>query len=341
MESISHSVTNFEIMGPYRLRVFFEDDTIREIDFLPVLAGRLFSPLKDLSLFNQVAMEDDLLTWPNGADISPDTLYHWPDRLPVLYERAREWKRGFKAEDIRKIVFDWDEINEIVDGDVAKYRKKISFFYDAIGRLELDVEVSGRLYSLEPHPHILRRKEALQETIREFRKQLESCMAEFGDKAEKRLFEYCTARRNTSPDSEFMDNEIKEQLKELKAEFSQAGKEWRWHVTRVITEIPRGNLATYGCIANTVNERFGHAIIARNVAWLRGYLYGILTHDTLVPLHRVAKAGDVHSLADSSETKSYNDRRRGMEGSLTNPIWWHPLRTSKASVHREQGAKTG
>ena len=142
-------------------------------------------------------------------------------------------------------------------------------------------------------------------------------------------------------DSKCMGDELEKQLQKIKAEFSQPGKEWRWHVTRVIAEIPRGHLATYGCIANTVNERFGHAIIARNVAWLRGYLYGILTHDTLVPLHRVAKAGDVHSLADSSETKSYNDRRRGMEGSLTNPIWWHPLRTGKASVQREQGAKTG
>ena len=186
--------------------------------------------------------------------------------------------------------------------------------------MELDIEVSDRLYSLEPHPHILKRKQALEENLRKVREQLESCMAEFGDEAEKKLSAYCTARGTTTS----LDSQPLVKLQELKEEFCQPGKEWRWHVTKVITEIPSGHLATYGCIAETVNEKFGYGIIPRNVAWLRKYLYGKLTHDTFVPLHRVAKAGDVHSLADSPETKSYNDKVRGMEGSLTNPIWLNP-----------------
>lgn len=321
MESILHNVMDFRVIGPYRLRVFFEDDTHQDIDFRPVLAGRVFSPLKDLSLFNQVSIEDDLLTWPNGAEFSPDTLYNWPKRLPALREQTREWKRGFKGvsfENSRQIIFDWDEINELVDGDVEKYKKKIPYFYNAIGRLELDVEVAKRLYLLEPHPHIRQRIKALQETIQRIREHLKSCLEEFGDGAEKKLSQYCSAR------GENKNTKTEEELQSIEKQLRNSKDEWQWHVTRIITEIPSGHLATYGCIAEIANQRFGHTLIPRNVAWLRRHLYGLLTHDTHVPLHRVAKVGDVESLADSGATKECNDRLRGQEGSLENPVWWHP-----------------
>ena len=323
MESITHSVTKFEIIDSYRLRVFFEDDTHQDIDFRPVLAGRIFSPLKDLSLFNQVSIEDDLLTWPNGAEFSSDTLYNWPKQLPALRERAKEWKRGFKKvpfEDSQQIIFDWDEINEFVDSDVEKYKKKIPYFYNAIGRLELDVEVAKRLYSLEPHPHIQRRIETLQETKQKIREHLKSCLEEFGDGVEKKLFQYCS----TSLKLKNENIETKKELQRFEKQLRNSKNEWRWHVTQIITEIPSGHLATYGCITKIANQCFGHNLIPRNVAWLRGHLYKLLKHDTQVPLHRVAKAGDVESLADSDETKEYNDRLRGQEGSLENPVWWYP-----------------
>ena len=101
-------------------------------------------------------------------------------------------------------------------------------------------------------------------------------------------------------------------------------KEWRWHATQIIAEIPSGYLATYGCVAEFANQQHGLNIIARNVAWLRKHLYELLSHDTQIPLHRVAKVGDVNSLKDSVKTKSYNDRLRQQEGSLTNPRWWCP-----------------
>jgi hypothetical protein len=46
-----HQVTSFEIVGPYSLHVWFEDGMERTIDFLPMLAGELFGPLRDRSLF--------------------------------------------------------------------------------------------------------------------------------------------------------------------------------------------------------------------------------------------------------------------------------------------------
>ena len=334
MESLltKHRVTDFEIIGPYRLRVFFEDDTYQEINFRPVLVGRMYSPLKKLSFFNQVCLEaDGVLTWPNGVDFSPDTLYHWPEKLPALLKNAREWRRGFKVstllEESQPILFDWDKINELVDKDIEQYRAKIPYFYNSIGQLELDVEVAKRLYSLEPHPHIRRRIETLQETIQKIQGHLKSCLEEFGDGVEKKLFQYCSTRGKEKKSKLKFENkniEMEEELQSIESQLRNSKDEWRWHVTRIIAEIPPGHLATYGCITKIANQCFGHTLIPRNVAWLRGHLYGLLTHNTHVPLHRVAKAGDVESLEDSDETKEHNDRLRGQEGSLKNPVWWNP-----------------
>jgi hypothetical protein len=45
-------VEAFQVVGPYTLRVTFDDRTEQTIDFKPVLAGELTGPLRELSLFN-------------------------------------------------------------------------------------------------------------------------------------------------------------------------------------------------------------------------------------------------------------------------------------------------
>lgn len=68
-----YRVTSFEHVSPYTLAVHFDDSTKQIIDFLPVLAGELYSPLKELSLFNQVKIDPEIhtLMWP-GADFDPE-----------------------------------------------------------------------------------------------------------------------------------------------------------------------------------------------------------------------------------------------------------------------------
>lgn len=88
-----HRVASFEIVSPYTLLVQFDDGTKQTINFLPVLAGELYQPLRDLSLFNQVQIDPEVqtLTWPNGADFDPATLHDWPAQVDGLTARAQRW----------------------------------------------------------------------------------------------------------------------------------------------------------------------------------------------------------------------------------------------------------
>ncbi len=89
-----HRVQSFTNAGPYTLLVGFDDGTEQVIDFRPVLAGELFGPLRDLSLFNQVRIDPEVhtLVWPNGADFDPATLHDWPAHAEALSARARQWE---------------------------------------------------------------------------------------------------------------------------------------------------------------------------------------------------------------------------------------------------------
>ena len=94
---MSHSlyrVVSFEIIGPYMIRVRFDDQTEQVINFEPILAGELYRPLRDLSLFNKVRIDPEVhtLVWPNGADFDPATLHDWPEHIEAWKERARQWE---------------------------------------------------------------------------------------------------------------------------------------------------------------------------------------------------------------------------------------------------------
>lgn len=99
---------------------------------------------------------------------------------------------------------------------------------------------------------------------------------------------------------------------------------WRWHATTLIAAIPPGSLMTYSDFAAWVNHTHGLRINAGNVAWLRRYLFTLLGDSTTLPLHRLARAGDVHSLQETEDMKTFNDRLRAAEDILTQPVWWRP-----------------
>ena len=75
-----YRVTDFERIGDYTLRICFDDGSEQTIDFLPVLYGPVFGPLRDKAVFAQVQLIQyaGCLEWPNGADFDPETLRNWP-----------------------------------------------------------------------------------------------------------------------------------------------------------------------------------------------------------------------------------------------------------------------
>ena len=87
-----YRIISFENIGPFALRVKFDDGQEQEIDFRPVLSGELYGPLKDEKLFNQVEIDPEIhtLVWPNGADFDPETLYEWPKYVGEMKRLVRQ-----------------------------------------------------------------------------------------------------------------------------------------------------------------------------------------------------------------------------------------------------------
>ena len=76
-----YRVCSAKVVGAYVLHIAFNDGSEQTINFLPMLAGELYGPLRDLALFNQVQVDPEIhtLVWPNGADFDPATLHDWPE----------------------------------------------------------------------------------------------------------------------------------------------------------------------------------------------------------------------------------------------------------------------
>lgn len=72
-----HFVKKAEYLGEYRVRMEFEDGSVRDADLGPHLDGEIFEPLKDVEYFKTLRVEPDLdtIVWDNGADMAPDFLY--------------------------------------------------------------------------------------------------------------------------------------------------------------------------------------------------------------------------------------------------------------------------
>ncbi len=89
-----YRVVAFQVMGPFMLRVKFDDNTEQTIDFEPILSGKLYGPLRDLAIFNRVGIDPEVhtLVWPNGADFDPATLHDWPQHVEALTARAKQWE---------------------------------------------------------------------------------------------------------------------------------------------------------------------------------------------------------------------------------------------------------
>ena len=72
-------VTKAEYRGGHKIRVTFDDNSEKTIDFRRYLKGPVFEPLKDVKYFRRFLLDGWTVTWPNGADIAPEELYESAD----------------------------------------------------------------------------------------------------------------------------------------------------------------------------------------------------------------------------------------------------------------------
>jgi hypothetical protein len=88
-----YTISDFEVIAPYTLRVRFNDNSLKDIDFWPMLRGELYGPLRDLDFFNQVRLDTEAgtLVWPNDADFDPATLHDWDTVGEAMIAMARSW----------------------------------------------------------------------------------------------------------------------------------------------------------------------------------------------------------------------------------------------------------
>ena len=64
-----------EYRGGFNLEVEFDNGTKKIINCKQFLKGDVFVPLLDEEYFKKFIVDGWSISWPNGADIAPETLY--------------------------------------------------------------------------------------------------------------------------------------------------------------------------------------------------------------------------------------------------------------------------
>jgi hypothetical protein len=71
-----NEVTAIQYRNGYKYHVVFDDGLEGDVDLRRYVGnGPVFEPLVDLAYFRKARIEGGTISWPNGADIAPETLY--------------------------------------------------------------------------------------------------------------------------------------------------------------------------------------------------------------------------------------------------------------------------
>ena len=68
-------VVDAEYLDHYKIKVTFDNGEVKIADCFKWLNGEIFEPVKELQYFKKFFVDGWSISWPNGADIAPETLY--------------------------------------------------------------------------------------------------------------------------------------------------------------------------------------------------------------------------------------------------------------------------
>ncbi len=98
------SVVRAQYRGNYRIHVTFNDRSEATINVRRWLKGPVFAPVRDLDYFRRFYVDGGTVTWPNGADIAPETLYAAAvgKRQPAARARAPKTRPRVQSGPVRR-----------------------------------------------------------------------------------------------------------------------------------------------------------------------------------------------------------------------------------------------
>ena len=68
-------VVKAEYLNGYRIKLWFNDHTVKVVDLAKSLNGEVFVPLRNIDYFKRFSIKFNTIEWENGADFAPEYLY--------------------------------------------------------------------------------------------------------------------------------------------------------------------------------------------------------------------------------------------------------------------------
>ena len=84
-----------EYISVYKLRLWFNNGAVKDVDLSDSLRGNVFVPLQDKEFFKRFSIRFNTIEWENGADFAPEYLY---EKGVAVYE-PQETTENLVAED--------------------------------------------------------------------------------------------------------------------------------------------------------------------------------------------------------------------------------------------------
>ena len=84
-----------EYISEYKIRLWFNNGAVKDVDLSDSLEGNVFVPLQDKEYFKRFSIRFNTIEWDNGADFAPEYLY---EKGVAVYE-PQETNENLVAED--------------------------------------------------------------------------------------------------------------------------------------------------------------------------------------------------------------------------------------------------